>query len=78
MLLNVKYPRYDWTSEYYAVKGGAVSVLATVGVGLVLSAVPVSYTHLDVYKRQARICSCDTGLGVWNTVSQGRLEKEVW
>ena len=41
MLLNVKYPRYDWTSEYYAVKGGAVSVLATVGVGLVLSAVPV-------------------------------------
>lgn len=41
MLLNVKYPRYDWTSEYYAVKGGAVSVLATIGVGLVLSAVPV-------------------------------------
>ncbi|MCI9083772.1 MAG: hypothetical protein HFI70_16245 [Lachnospiraceae bacterium] len=41
MLLNAKYPRYDWTSEYYAVKGGAVSVLATVGVGLVLSAVPV-------------------------------------
>ena len=37
----MKYPRYDWTSEYYAVKGGAVSVLATVGVGLVLSAVPV-------------------------------------
>ena len=25
-----------------------------------------------------RICSCDTGLDVWNTVSQGRLEKEVW
>ncbi len=41
MLLNVKYPRYDWTSEYYAVKGGAISVLVTVGVGLVLSAVPV-------------------------------------
>ena len=41
MLLNVKYPRYDWTSEYYAVKGGAISVLATIGVGLVSSAVPV-------------------------------------
>ena len=25
-----------------------------------------------------RTCSCDTGLDVWNTVSQGRLEKEVW
>ena len=41
MLLNVKYPRYDWTSEYYAVKGGAVSVLATIGIGLVLSAIPL-------------------------------------
>lgn len=41
MLFNIKYPRYDWTSEYYAIKGGAISVLATIGVGLVLSAVPV-------------------------------------
>ena len=41
MLLNVKYPRYDWTSEYYAVKGGAVSVLAAIGVGLAASAVPI-------------------------------------
>ena len=41
MLFNVKYPRYDWTSEYYAIKGGAISVLATIGVGLAVSAVPV-------------------------------------
>lgn len=31
MYMNVKFPKYDWTSEYYAVKGGAISVLATMG-----------------------------------------------
>lgn len=33
MYMNVRFPRYDWTSEYYAVKGGAISVLATTGWG---------------------------------------------
>ena len=33
MYMNVRFPRYDWTSEYYAVKGGAISVLATTGLG---------------------------------------------
>ena len=41
MYMNVKFPKYDWTSEYYAVKGGAVSVLATMGVGMVSSFVPL-------------------------------------
>lgn len=41
MYMNVKFPKYDWTSEYYAVKGGAVSVLATMGVGMVSSLVPL-------------------------------------
>ena len=41
MYLNVKFPKYDWTSEYYAVKGGAISVLATMGVGMLSSLVPL-------------------------------------
>lgn len=41
MCLNVRFPRYDWTSEYYAVKGGAVSVLATTGLGMACSVVPL-------------------------------------
>lgn len=41
MFLNIKFPKYDWTSEYYAVKGGAVSVLATVGVGMASSLIPL-------------------------------------
>lgn len=40
MYMNVKFPKYDWTSEYYAVKGGAVSVLATMGIGILSSAIP--------------------------------------
>ena len=40
--MNVKFPKYDWTSEYYAVKGGAVSVLATVGIGMVSSLIPLA------------------------------------
>lgn len=47
MLFNVKYPRFDWTSEYYAIKGGAISVLATIGVGLALSAIPVYFCVLS-------------------------------
>lgn len=41
MYLNMKFPRYDWTSEYYAVKGGAISVLATLGAGMLSSVVPL-------------------------------------
>ena len=39
--LNIKFPKYDWTSEYYAVKGGAISVLATVGGGMASSLTPL-------------------------------------
>ncbi len=39
--LNIKFPKYDWTSEYYAVKGGAISVLATIGGGLASSFIPL-------------------------------------
>lgn len=41
MFLNVKFPRYDWTSEYYALKGGAISVLATCLIGLMSSMIPL-------------------------------------
>ncbi|MGX8850325.1 hypothetical protein [Amedibacillus sp. YH-ame10] len=41
MFLNIKFPKYDWTSEYYAVKGGAISVLATVGAGMASSLIPL-------------------------------------
>lgn len=41
MYMNMKFPKYDWTSEYYAVKGGAISVLATMGVGMLSSLVPL-------------------------------------
>ena len=41
MYMNVKFPKYDWTSEYYAVKGGAISVLATMGAGMSSSLIPL-------------------------------------
>lgn len=41
MFLNVKFPKYDWTSEYYAIKGGAISVLATIGGGMASSILPL-------------------------------------
>lgn len=41
MYMNVKFPKYDWTSEYYAVKGGAISVLATMGAGMLSSVIPL-------------------------------------
>lgn len=41
MYMNVKFPKYDWTSEYYAVKGGAISVLATMGIGMLSSVIPL-------------------------------------
>ena len=42
MYMNMKFPKYDWTSEYYAVKGGAISVLATMGAGMLSSLIPLS------------------------------------
>ena len=39
--LNIKFPKYDWTSEYYAVKGGAISVLATALGGMAGSLTPL-------------------------------------
>lgn len=41
MYMNVKFPKYDWTSEYYVVKGGAISVLATMGSGMLSSLIPL-------------------------------------
>ena len=41
MAMNVRYPRYDWSSEYYAVKGGSVSMLGTLGIGLGSVMVPL-------------------------------------
>lgn len=41
MCMNLRFPRYDWTSEYYAVKGGSVSMLGTFGIGLASVLVPL-------------------------------------
>lgn len=41
MSMNVRFPRYDWTSEYYAVKGGSVSMLGSLGLGLASVLVPL-------------------------------------
>lgn len=41
MYLNVKFPKYDWTSEYYAVKGGALSVIISLGIGIFSSVIPL-------------------------------------
>ncbi|GHV16860.1 hypothetical protein FACS189493_3450 [Spirochaetia bacterium] len=40
MWLNVKFPKYDWASEYYAVKGTA-SLAATVFTGLAAAGIPL-------------------------------------
>lgn len=42
MYMNARFPKYDWTSEYYAVKGGSISVFATLGIGMLSSFVPLS------------------------------------
>lgn len=44
MFLNIKFPKYDWTSEYYAVKGGAISVLATIGAGMSSTLIPLYFS----------------------------------
>lgn len=48
MLCNVKFPRYDWTSEYYAVKGGAFSVLLSIGIGLISCMIPLVLCMLNL------------------------------
>ncbi|MCI6466928.1 MAG: hypothetical protein MSA90_15865 [Faecalicatena sp.] len=41
LFLNIRFPKYDWTSEYYAVKGGAVSVIAAIMTGMASSLIPL-------------------------------------
>lgn len=41
MVMNIRYPRYDWSSEYYAVKGDSVSMLGSMGIGLASVIVPL-------------------------------------
>ena len=48
MLCNVKFPRYDWTSEYYAVKGGAFSVLLSISIGLISCMIPLVLCMLSL------------------------------
>ncbi len=47
MAMNVRYPRYDWSSEYYAVKGGSVSMLGTMGLSLASVIVPLIVSGLS-------------------------------
>lgn len=73
MWLNIKFPRYDWTSEYYAMKGGAVSVLASIGVGAACSILPL---YLCIFfQKQAQLiiitATCLVLLGT--TVTYRRL-----
>lgn len=41
LYLNIMFPKYDWTSEYYAVKGGAISGLAAVLGGMASGLAPL-------------------------------------
>lgn len=41
MYMNMKFPKYDWTSEYYAIKGGSISVLSSMGIGILSSLIPL-------------------------------------
>ena len=59
IFLNIKFPKYDWTSEYYAVKGGAVSVLATIGTGMAGSMLPL-YLSIFFSKYCVIIILCTT------------------
>lgn len=66
MWLNIKFPRYDWTSEYYAIKGGAISVLASIGVGVVCSIIPL-YLCIFFQKQAQLIITTATCLVFWGT-----------
>ena len=67
MWLNIKFPRYDWTSEYYAMKGGAVSVLASIGVGAACSILPL-YLCIFFQKQAQLIIITATCLVLLGTV----------
>ena len=58
MYLNIKFPKYDWNSEYYAVKGGAISVLATVGSGMVSSLIPLCFCIIIPKYREVIMLGC--------------------
>ena len=47
IVMNIRYPRYDWSSEYYAVKGGSVSMLGSMGIGLVSVIVPLMVSGIS-------------------------------
>lgn len=75
MLFNVKYPRFDWTSEYYAIKGGAISVLATIGVGLALSAIPVYFCVLSREYAQQIVIAITIVIAVLTLIAYRMLSK---
>lgn len=75
MLFNVKYPRFDWTSEYYAIKGGAISVLATIGVGLALSAIPVYFCVLSREYAQQIVIAMTVVIAVLALIAYRMLSK---
>lgn len=58
MYLNIKFPKYDWTSEYYAVKGGAISVLITIGGGMASSLIPLYLCIIISKYREAIMLGC--------------------
>ncbi len=66
--LNIKFPKYDWKSEYYAVKGGSISVLATIGVGMASSLIPL-YLCIMFSQYQMAIMLYITGLILVITVT---------
>ena len=45
LALDLKYPRYDWSTEYQAVKQG-LPVIGTMGVGMLLALVPLVLSFL--------------------------------
>lgn len=45
MFVNVKFPKYDWTSEYYAVKGGSASLMITFLIGMIM---PMVFLALSI------------------------------
>ena len=47
IVMNIRYPRYDWSSEYYAVKGGSVSMLGSMGIGLASVIVPLMVSGMS-------------------------------
>ncbi|MDO4287748.1 MAG: hypothetical protein Q4C55_01045 [Eubacterium sp.] len=41
LFLNQRYPRYDWATEYQAVKGGSIPAFATFGIGFLVALIPL-------------------------------------